>query len=123
MDSKINDQNYDNIVEKVLKYFGQMDSNQRPFQVAIGGGEPTEHPLFVDLLKAFKELDIEPNYTTNGMFMRFDDQSRENIINSTVKYCGGVAVSCHPHLKKYWETAAYRLAKEKNQTKFSYYHF
>lgn len=118
MDSKINDQNYDNIVEKVLKYFGQMDSNQRPFQVAIGGGEPTEHPLFVDLLKAFKELDIEPNYTTNGMFMRFDDQSRENIINATVKYCGGVALSCHPHLKKYWETAAYRFSKESVKLNF-----
>ena len=36
MDSKTIDKNYDNIVEKVLKYFGPMNSNQRPFQVALG---------------------------------------------------------------------------------------
>lgn len=36
MDSKVEDQNYDNVVEKVLKYFSPMDSNQRPFQVALG---------------------------------------------------------------------------------------
>ena len=110
MDSKIDDQNYDNAVEKVLKFFGPMDSNQRPFQVAIGGGEPTEHPLFIDLLKTFKELDIEPNYTTNGMFMAHDNIEKYKIFDATKEYCGGVAVSCHPHLKRYWESAAYRFS-------------
>jgi len=28
------------------------------------------------------------------------------IVQATKKYCGGVAVSCHPHLKKHWERAA-----------------
>ena len=32
------------------------------------------------------------------------------IFEATKKYCGGVAVSCHPHLKNYWELAAARFS-------------
>ena len=28
------------------------------------------------------------------------------LVTATKQYCGGVAISCHPHLKKYWEMAA-----------------
>lgn len=45
MNSKVGD-HYVDIVQKVRNYFGPMAPNQRPFQVALGGGEPTSHPEF-----------------------------------------------------------------------------
>ena len=36
------------------------------FQVALGGGEPLEHPDFIDILKITKAYNIIPNFTTNG---------------------------------------------------------
>lgn len=99
-DAKKNGVQYSNIVEKVLSFFGMMDENQRPYQVAIGGGgEPTSHPDFVECLETFKALSIVPNYTTNGMYL--DDK----IIEGTKKYSGGVALSTHPHLEKTWRRA------------------
>ena len=109
MDSKETDSHYSNVIEKIKKYFEPMNENERPFQVAIGGGEPTSHPDFIEVLKTFKELGIEPNYTTNGMFVNDSEcPSGEelDILKYTKMYCGGVAVSCHPHLLKYWTVAA-----------------
>lgn len=104
MNSTSNDAHHENIVDKINNYFGKMDENQRPFQVAIGGGEPTAHPDFIKSLEAFHQLGIQPNYTTNGMWIRNDNSIK--IIVNTLRYCGGVAVSCHPHLIKYWQSAA-----------------
>jgi hypothetical protein len=105
-DSKKDDSHYENVVEKVNKFFGAMTENQRPFQVAIGGGEPTLHPDFIKILKAFHELGIMPNYTTNGMWKDKIFSKRHRLLKGTKEYCGGVAVSCHPHLKNYWEWAS-----------------
>lgn len=98
---------YDKIIKKVNSFFGKMTFNERPFQVAIGGGEPTTHPDFLELLKTFKKLEIVPNYTTNGMWI--DDESADDIVEYTSKYCGGVALSTHKHLTKYWKNAANAL--------------
>jgi organic radical activating enzyme len=38
--------------------------NMGVFEVALGGGEPTMHPNFVDILKMFKDKNITPNFTT-----------------------------------------------------------
>ena len=47
--------NYENVPQKIHDYFGSLTENQRPFQVAIGGaGEPTLHPEFPEILKAFR---------------------------------------------------------------------
>ena len=100
-DSIFEDPHYDNILDKVEDYFKVMDENKRPFQVAIGGGEPTSHPEFILLLKGFKDLGIVPNYTTNGMIIR-DPKQTLKLIQATKKYCGGVAVSTHPHLEESW---------------------
>ena len=90
--------NYPNIVEKINKWWGPLTENQRPFQVAIGGGgEPTMHPEFPYALRAFKELGIMPNYTTNAMHLT------PEVLQATIDYCGGVAISCHPHLDKIWK--------------------
>lgn len=110
MDSKV-EVHYDDIINKTRKFFNNIPEEQLPFQVALGGGEPTSHPDFIELLKVLKEeFDITPNYTTNGMWTspESDDGTlkEQEIINATLNYCGGVAISCHPHLKKYWEMAA-----------------
>ena len=117
MDSKETDQHCASAVQKIKDYFGPMSENERPFQVAIGGGEPTSHPEFVDILKTFKELGIEPNYTTNGMNLDYGFNCR-SILDATQEYCGGVAVSCHPHLKDYWTKAAHNLIDFKVKLNF-----
>ena len=97
--------NFDNVVEKAKNIWGSVPENDRPFQIAIGGaGESTIHPDWVEFVKTVNELGITPNYTTNGMHL-----SKE-ILDATEKYCGGVAVSYHPHIKKYFDEAIYKLS-------------
>jgi organic radical activating enzyme len=109
MSSNQQDTHYSNVISKIKNYFGILTENQKPFQVAIGGGEPTLHPDFIEVLKTFKELGIEPNYTTNGMFIEQDN--KEEILKVTEELCGGVAISCHPHLDKYWIEASKEFGK------------
>lgn len=109
------DRHYENILEKTNLFFEPMTTTKRPFQVALGGGEPTSHPDFLKLLKLFNKLDIIPNYTTNGMIVT-DEQKCSKLIQATKKYCGGVAVSAHPHLDKYWTAMIHLLAKENIKT-------
>lgn len=92
----------DNIIEKFTSFFSPLNKNQKPFQIAFGGGEPTSHPDFSKLMETCYNLDIVPNYTTNGMWIK---NNPEEIIETTKKYCGGVAVSTHPHLEQYWREA------------------
>lgn len=55
--------------------------------VAMGGGNPNEHPQFVEILKKFSDANITPSYTTNGYNIT------PEILDATKKYCGAVAVS------------------------------
>lgn len=99
---------YTNLAQKVETFFGEMTLNQRPFQVAIGGEqEPLENPEIWEMMAKLRELNIVPNYTTNGMFV-----NDKNIAN-TKKYAGGVAVTLHPHLEKFWRRALARFAEAK----------
>ena len=67
------------------------------FQVALGGGNPNQHPQFAEILRLTREkYGIVPNYTTNGRGLT------QAVINATAKYCGAVAVSAYP---PYDETA------------------
>lgn len=99
MSSLKNSPHAENLCENIKSYFGKLNENERPFQVAIGGGEPTEHPEFLNSLKTFYELGIVPNYTTNGMCVT------KEVLEETKKYCAGVAITCHPHLEKFWKPA------------------
>lgn len=100
-----NGHNYQDICDKANQYFGTMTMNQRPHQIAIGGsGEPTLHPEFPDFLATINSLGIMPNYTTNGMHLT------DEILQSTKDYVGGVAVTCHKHLTKFWKAAIDKLA-------------
>jgi radical SAM protein with 4Fe4S-binding SPASM domain len=61
------------------------------FQVALGGGEPTEHPQLADILRATRRRGIVPNYTTNGL------NWTDEVVAVTKEACGAVAVSHDPH--------------------------
>lgn len=64
-------------------------------QIAIGGGEPTLHPKFVEILKTTREFGIIPNYSTNG------DCLTKDIIDATKNYCGAIAISIYNEIEKY----------------------
>lgn len=59
------------------------------FQVALGGGNPNQHPNFIEILEATVENDIVPCYTTNGRGL-----SKE-ILDATKRLCGSVAISAY----------------------------
>jgi len=91
--------NFTNIVDKANEVWGSLALEDRPFQIAIGGaGESTLHPDWVSFVSRVKELGIVPNYTTNGMHLT------DEILKATEDYCGGVALSYHPHLKTFDES-------------------
>lgn len=98
------------IIGKTKEYFGIMSENNKPFQVAIGGGNPNEHPDFIELLKTFYDMGITPNYTTNGIGL-FD-----NVVEATKEYCGGVALSCHKQLEGYWRNSLVELYNREIKT-------
>lgn len=98
-DSKEEDEHYEDVIEKTRDFFEPMTINERPFQVALGGGNPNEHPDFIELLMLYNDLSIVPNYTTNGVGIDWITAE------ATKELCGGVAVSCHEHLQDHWEWA------------------
>jgi hypothetical protein len=40
--------------------------------------------------------------------MWVDSSNADEVVNETARLCGGVAVSTHPHLNKYWRSAVAR---------------
>lgn len=61
------------------------------FEVALGGGEPTSHPDFADILCSLKHSGIIPNFTTHNIsnvLCRGDE-----VVKSVKANCGGFAVS------------------------------
>lgn len=60
------------------------------FQVALGGGNPNQHPDFIEILEYTARKGVVPNYTTNGRGLS------EEILKATQAYCGAVAVSAYP---------------------------
>jgi hypothetical protein len=100
---------YDDAYGKLANFFEGMDENQKPFQIAYGGGEPTIHPNFIGIMKLTRAFGIAPNYTTNGQFIH-DVYRADAIINATKEYCEGVAVTCHENTD--WETCTAELVSE-----------
>lgn len=71
------------LYEKILKNAEQTGV----FQIAIGGGNPNQHPQFIEILKLTRKYGIIPSYTTNGQGMT------KEIYEASKKYAGAVAVS------------------------------
>jgi len=72
-------------IKEVLNSLAKMEV----FEIAIGGGEPTEHPEFKTILKMAKDRHITPNFTTRNL--------KYLVANSEYlsDYIGKVAVSCN----------------------------
>lgn len=69
-----------------------LDSLQHPvwgnvFQIAIGGGEPLEHPDFLDIIDLTHGRNIIPNFTTNGSLLE------QHIVEAFSSKVGAVAIS------------------------------
>jgi radical SAM protein with 4Fe4S-binding SPASM domain len=62
-------------------------------QIALGGGNPNQHPNFCDILRMTRiDYDIVPSYTTNG------DGLTKDILKASKEYCGAIAISYYaPH--------------------------
>lgn len=64
-------------------------------QIALGGGNPNQHPNFREILRIIREHDIVPSYTSNG------EGLTNEILEDTQKYCGAMALSLYPPYERY----------------------
>lgn len=78
--------------EDIVKIFDML-AEMEVFEVALGGGEPTDHPDFIKILAAAGERGIVPNFTTlSDRWLNDPD-----VIDAVNKYVGGIGVSCSDH--------------------------
>ena len=75
-----------NDMEKVVKEAAQLGV----LQIALGGGNPNQHPHFTSILKLIRGYNIIPSFTTNG------DYLTDDILDATRCYCGAIAISAYP---------------------------
>lgn len=61
------------------------------FEIAIGGGEPTSHPRFTDILGLIASRNMTPNFTTGSK----EWLSNPDILNAVQEHVGGIGVSVH----------------------------
>lgn len=64
-------------------------------QIALGGGNPNQHPQFVDILRLISKAGIVPSYTSNG------EGLTDDILEATKQYCGAMALSLYQPYDKY----------------------
>ena len=72
-----------------VRQLAEWCGNNRVFEVAIGGGEPTMHPDFINILRAFRDKNVVPNFTTHNMNWLRDEEMRPRIL----KHIGAFALS------------------------------
>jgi hypothetical protein len=75
---------FDDVI-KLIEALAQL----QVFEVALGGGEPTNHPQFIDILEKCKEHHIVPNFTTRN-YDWFRDSKNVAVFEQC---CGRVAFS------------------------------
>lgn len=97
---------YKDVAAKLRKFFASILADKRPYQIAYGGGEPTLSPEFKAVIRMTREeFDIVPNFTTNGKWTNRSPAWRDCHLATVRAYCGGVAVSTHPHMQSSWQYA------------------
>ncbi len=74
-------------IDRILNALSQL----KVFEIAIGGGEPTLHPDFVEILATARDKGISPNFTTRNLKWIEDDQQR----NAILKNASAFAYSAH----------------------------
>ena len=68
-------------------------------QVALGGGNPNQHPDFIRILELTRAAGIIPSYTTNG------EGLTEDVLETTAVNCGAIAISFYPsNGKEFYES-------------------
>ncbi|CAE7860313.1 unnamed protein product [Symbiodinium microadriaticum] len=72
-----------------VKHFSDFLKEIKVFEVAFGGGEPTMHPNFANILKAYRQNGIVPNFTTKNTSWLRDSAVWQPIIEE----CGAFAYS------------------------------
>lgn len=77
-------------------------------QIALGGGNPNQHPQFVEILRLIRETGIVPSYTTNG------DGLTDEVLEATAKYCGAMAISVYePYSVRHYEQLLNRVTERR----------
>lgn len=71
-----------------IKHIANELRKAQVFEVALGGGETTLHPNFVEILKIFSENKIVPNFTTKNLNL-----IKQSNFSEIIKYCGAMAFS------------------------------
>lgn len=74
--------------EKIFSYASLL-SKGKVFEVALGGGEPTQYPMFDQLVKHLSSKKIVVNFTTKSV----DWLENEKMANEIIPHIGGFAFS------------------------------
>lgn len=69
------------------EYILQQAKDAGVLQIALGGGNPNQHPQFTNILGLTHKYGIVPSYTTNGQGIT------DKILAATKSFCGALAVS------------------------------
>lgn len=77
---------------RTLSYLLYQLSQRKVFEVAIGGGEPTLHPNFIQLLETCRKFGIVPNFTTINLSYLSYKEGQE-----AIDLCGAFAFTVHDH--------------------------
>ena len=85
----------------------------RVFEVALGGGEPTLHPDFIDILKVFRQHNVIPNFTTRNLAWLKNKNKAQEIYNLMGSFA--VSVDSFEEVEKTWEIWE-KFLKENNIT-------
>lgn len=73
-------------------------------QIALGGGNPNQHPQFTEILKLIREYDIIPSYTSNG------EGLSDMILQTTADCCGAMALSLYsPYDQNYYASLIHKI--------------
>lgn len=94
------------LIEAILEAF-----TPKPYQIAYGGGSPTTHPQFCEILKMTREAGIIPNYTTEGAVFT------KAVVEATNAYCGGVSITYHSWKGEEWFAKQYKKFHDVIHTK------
>lgn len=76
-------------VDKLLPILDQCQ-DLHVLQIALGGGNPNQHPEFTRILKEIRIRDIVPSYTTNGHGLT------DKILEVSAETCGAIGISAYP---------------------------
>jgi radical SAM protein with 4Fe4S-binding SPASM domain len=87
--------------EKIIEQAKQVNV----LQIALGGGNPNQHPNFIDVLKLTHDSGIVPSYTTNGFGIT------DSILKATADYCGAMAISAYPPFDNNWQQIIKKICK------------